>query len=189
MLTTLIALLSTASASEPADISNHRLTGGVELFSLFLEGRQLEVGYERGRGRVAVAAASLPGDLWNAQVEDFSVTNDYVELTASWFLTQPDERPGGLHVGLNSTWYYDVAVTSTTTEEELSKSQVRLGGRIGYFYYPFKQYDFFIEPTWNMGLAVNDADMTFEDGGVFQARGVQITGMIINIGGAFDLTR
>lgn len=185
-----IALFGAAAAQDDG-APEHRITAGVEAFSLFLPGRQAELGYERGRLRTSLAWAELD-ELWLTP-GGFEATNSYVELTGSAYLFQPKARPGGLHAGLNATYSYDVELRRVDDAGSVlgtgNKSQIRVGTRVGYMVYPFRAYDFFIEPTWNMGVALDDADTTLSDGSVFEARSLQITGMVLNIGGSFDLRR
>ena len=160
---------------------NKSLTLGIDpLVIAVLNGFEVEAGLNLGKNRFAIEylGAELPA-AWNSQIDEFEkVSADILEISYGRFLNSEQK---GFHYGLAYSLFSNYTVENEVGES-LEKDNSKLGIRLGYMWVPFKNAGFFIEPLFNFGFYLNDEDLDFGGGEVFEERSFAGSGPVIHFG-------
>ena len=166
--------------------AQNSLTVGVDLLvPTSLGGFEAEAGYNFGKNRIAFEflGSELPA-VWNSQIDDFEkVSVDIYEVAFSRFI---NDRQKGFHYGLAYSFLSDFTVEDAdgaTRSKDISK----LGVRLGYMWFPFKKVGFFIEPLFNFGFFLDDENLDFGNGEIFDEKSFNGSGPVIHFGWKFNL--
>ena len=162
------------------------LTVGIDpLVIAILNGFEIEGGIQFGKNRIAVEylGAELPA-AWNGQIDDFeTVSADIFEIAYSRFL---NDQQKGFHYGIAYSLFSNYTV-ETEAGASLDKNISKLGIRLGYMWFPFKNTGFFIESLFNFGFYLDDVDLDFGNGVIFNQRSFAGSGPVIHFGYRFQL--
>ncbi len=140
-------------------------TVGTDVIPYFLNGYDVEVGWDFGSNRIGftLADADVP-DFLNNQSSSFNLHRSTLDLYYSRFAR---EDQTGLHYGLNIGYVYKEVVEEAASGIQKDNQYMRGGLRLGYFIYPAKNTTgffrgFYIEPQINANLAFSsDLDVAF----------------------------
>lgn len=150
-----------------------------------LNGFEVEAAYSFGKNRIAVEylGAELPA-VWNSQIDDFEkVSASIFEIAYSRFI-RSDQK--GFHYGLAFSQFSNFEV-ETEGGQTLSKDISKLGLRLGFIWFPFKKVNFFVEPLFNFGFYLNDEELDFGNGQLFEKVSFAGSGPVLHLGWKFDL--
>lgn len=148
-----------------------------------LGGYEVELGYNLNKNRIT--ASYLSGSLspWFGQASDFnSSTHSAFEIAYSRFI---NEEQKGSSYGLAYAYYTDFTVEDTQGQF-LSKNPSRLSLKLAYAWFPFKSFPLYLEPSMTFGFFLNDEDLTFTSGEVFNKKSFIGNGPLFNVGYKFN---
>ena len=146
---------------------NRSITIGIDPLVIgVLNGFEVEAGYNFDKNRVTIEylGAELPS-VWNSQIDDFEqVSADIFEVGYSR-LYQGGVKRISLWCCLFLFFKFEV---QTAAGQTLTKDISKIGIRLGYLWFPFKNANFFVEPLFNFGIYLGDEDLDFGNGTVFE---------------------
>lgn len=153
------------------------------LTTVALGGYEVELGFNSNKNRIA--ASYLNGVLspWFGQSADFqSTTHSVIEVSYSRFL---NEEQKGLSYGLAYAYYLDFMVENTQGQS-LGKNPSRLSLKLAYAWFPFKSFPIYLEPSMTFGFFLDDEDLNFTSGEVFDKKSFIGNGPLFNVGYKFN---
>ncbi len=153
------------------------------LTTVALGGYEVELGVNINENRIT--ASYLSGDLspWFGQAEDFNSSSHSVfEIAYSRFL---NEEQRGFSYGLAYAYYTDFTVEDTQAQS-LEKNPSRLSLKLAYAWFPFKSIDLYLEPIMTFGFFLDDEDLNFTSGEVFDKKSFIGNGPLFNVGYKFS---
>lgn len=153
------------------------------LTTVALGGYEVELGANFGKNRITTSF--LDGDLspWFGQASDFNNTSHSVfEIAYSRFLK---EEQKGFSYGLAYAYYVDFSVKNEQ-EQTLEKNPSRISLKLAYAWFPFKSIPLYLEPSMTFGFMLNDEDLNFSSGEIFDKKSFIGNGPLFNVGYKFD---
>lgn len=154
------------------------------LTTVALGGYELELGFNTNNNRIT--ASYLSGDLspWFGQAADFDIgTHSVLEVAYSRFLKEGQK---GFSYGLAYAYYTDFTVGNSASQS-LEKNPSRISAKLAYIWFPFKSIGLYLEPSMTFGFFLNDEDLDFASGEVFNKKSFIGNGPLFNLGYKFDL--
>lgn len=154
------------------------------LTTVALGGYEVEVGFNMNKNRIT--ASYLSGSLspWFGQGSDFESTSSHsvLEVAYSRFLK---EEQKGFSYGLAYAYFTDFTVENAVGQS-LGKNPSKITAKLAYAWYPFKSFDLYLEPIMTFGFFLNDEDLTFNSGEVFNKKSFIGNGPLFNVGYKFN---
>ena len=153
------------------------------LTTIALGGFEVELGVNLDKNRIT--ASYLSGDLspWFTQATDFeSGSHSVFEIAYSRFL---NEEQKGLSLGLAYAYFTDFTVEDTQGQS-LDKNPSKLTLKLGYAWFPFKSIPLYLEPVMTFGFFLDDEDLNFNSGEVFDKKSFIGNGPLFNVGYKFN---
>ncbi len=153
------------------------------LTTIALGGYEVEAGFNLNKSRIT--ASYLSGDLspWFTQAEDFeSSSHSVLEIAYSRFLND-DQR--GLSYGLAYAYFTNFTVENEQGQS-LEKNPSKISLKLAYAWFPFKSIDLYLEPIMTFGFFLDDEDLNFTSGEVFDKKTFIGNGPLFNIGYRFS---
>jgi len=150
---------------------------------LALGGYEVELGFNSNKNRIT--ASFLSGDLspWFGQASDFeSGSHSVLEIAYSRFL---GKKQKGFSYGLAYAYYVDFEVEDTQGQS-LEKNPSRLSLKLAYAWFPFKLFPLYLEPSMTFGFFLNDEDLNFSSGEIFDKKSFIGNGPLFNLGYKFN---
>lgn len=148
-----------------------------------LGGFEVELGVNINKSRIT--ASYLSGDLspWFGQAADFSSgIHSVLEVAYSRFL---NDQQKGFSYGLAYAYYLDFTVENAQ-EQTLEKYPSRISAKLAYAWFPFKKFPLYIEPSMTFGFMLDDEDLNFTSGEVFDKKTFIGNGPLFNVGYKFN---
>jgi len=148
-----------------------------------LGGYEVELGYNFDKSRIT--ASYLSGDLspWFGQASDFNATSHSVlEIAYSRFL---NEEQDGFSYGLAYAYFTDFSVENNQGQL-LEKNPSKVSLKLAYAWFPFESIPLYLEPSMTFGFFLNDEDLNFTSGEVFNKKSFIGNGPLFNIGYKFN---
>jgi hypothetical protein len=129
----------------------------VEPFSLFNGGFDIGSGYALNKNKVELKYRQTDkSDPIARQKNDFDTKYKTLELSYNYFLNQ---HLKGFFVGGTANYFFDYKATEKVSGLSESKDFSSIGLRLGYYWYPFKKTNLFIDPTLAINFNLNDIDI------------------------------
>ena len=153
------------------------------LTTVALGGYEVEAGFNANKNRIT--ASYLSGDLspWFGQAEDFKSTSHSVfEIAYSRFL---NEEQKGFSYGLAYAYYTDFTIEDTSGQS-LEKNPSKISLKLAYAWFPFKSIPLYLEPSMTFGFFLDDEDLNFNSGEVFDKKSFIGNGPLFNVGYKFN---
>ncbi|MFK8005806.1 MAG: hypothetical protein AB8H03_05520 [Saprospiraceae bacterium] len=153
------------------------------LTTVALGGYEVELGFNINKNRIT--ASYLSGDLspWFGQASDFeSSSHSVFEIAYSRFLK--DEQKG-LSFGLAYAYYTDFTVEDKQGQS-LEKTPSRVSLKLAYAWFPFKSIPLYLEPSMTFGFFLDDEDLNFTSGEVFDKKSFIGNSPLFNVGYKFN---
>lgn len=153
------------------------------LTTVALGGYEVELGFNINKNRIT--ASYLSGDLspWFGQASDFnSTSHSVIEIAYSRFLK---EEQKGLSYGLAYAYYTDFTIEDTQGQS-LEKNPSRVSLKLAYAWFPFKSIALYLEPSVTLGFFLDDEDLNFTSGEIFDKKSFIGNGPLFNVGYKFD---
>lgn len=153
------------------------------LTTVALGGYEVELGVNFNKNRIT--ASYLSGDLspWFGQASDFESGNhDVFEIAYSRFLK---EEQKGLSLGLAYAYFTDFTVEDALGQS-LDKNPSKITLKLGYAWFPFKSIPLYLEPVMTFGFFLDDEDLNFTSGEIFDKKSFIGNGPLFNVGYKFD---
>lgn len=161
------------------------LTIAVDPLSIVaLGGYEVELGLNINKNRIS--ASYLSGSLspWFGQSSDFnSTSHSVIEIAFSRFIRTEQK---GLSYGLAYAFYSDFVVEDEAGQS-LEKNPSRISLKLAYAWFPFKSIGLYLEPSMTFGFFLNDEDLNFTSGEVFNKKSFIGNGPLFNVGYKFNL--
>lgn len=155
------------------------------LTTVALGGYEVEAGFNANKNRIT--ASYLSGSLspWFGQAADFesSSSHSVLEIAYSSFL---NEEQKGFSYGLAYAYFTDFTVENAQGQS-LEKNPSKVTLKLAYAWYPFKSFDLYLEPSMTFGFFLNDEDLNFTSGEVFNKKSFIGNGPLFNVGYKFNL--
>lgn len=148
-----------------------------------LGGYEVELGFNSNKSRVT--ASYLSGSLspWFGQAADFeSTSHSVIEVAYSRFL---NEEQKGFSYGLAYAYYTDFTIEDTQGQS-LEKNPSRISLKLAYAWFPFEKIKLYLEPSMTFGAFLNDEDLKFSSGEVFEKKTFIGNGPLFNVGYKFN---
>lgn len=166
-----------ATAQQSATIAFDPLT------SLMLGGYEVEMGYNFGQNRSTISYQSGGLSPWFGQAEDFKdASHSVLEIAYSRFLSKEQK---GFSFGLAYAYYTDFTVENSLGQE-LDKNPSKVALKLGYAWFPFQTIPLYLEPVMTFGFMLNDDDLVFTSGEIFDKKGFIGNGPLFNVGYKFE---
>lgn len=149
-----------------------------------LGGYEVELGFNSNKNRIT--ASYLSGSLppWFGQASDFDNTSHSVfEVAYSRFLS--DEQKG-FSYGLAYAYFTDFTIEDTQGQT-LNKNPSKLSLKLAYAWFPFKSIGLYLEPSMTFGFFLNDEDLDFSSGDIFNKKSFIGNSPLFNVGYKFNL--
>lgn len=156
----------------------------VEPFSPLNGGFDIGVGYGFSKHKVELKyRQTSKSDPIAQQKYDFDSEYKNFEVSYNYFLK---EHLKGWFVGGTFNHFQDFKVTEKVSNLSASKDFESIGLRFGYYWYPFKKINLFIDPTLAVNFNLNDKDLTV-GGNTFDKQSFRLppAGIILRIGYKF----
>lgn len=153
------------------------------LTTVALGGYEVELGFNSGKNRIT--ASYLSGDLspWFGQAGDFNSTSHSVfEIGYSRFLK---EDQTGFSYGMTYAYFTDFTVENEEGQS-LDKNPSKITLKLGYAWFPFKSIPLYLEPIMTFGFFLNDEDLNFTSGEIFDSKSFIGNGPLFNVGYKFE---
>lgn len=153
------------------------------LTTVALGGYEVELGFNASNNRIT--ASYLSGDLspWFGQAADFNSTSHSVlEIAYSRFLNNEQK---GLSYGLAYAYYSDFIVEDNTGQS-IEKNPSKLSLKLAYTWFPFSSFPLYLEPSMTFGFMLNDEDLNFTSGQIFDKKSFIGNGPLFNVGYRFN---
>ena len=153
------------------------------LTTVALGGYEVEAGFNLNENRIT--ASYLSGDLspWFTQASDFeSGSHSVFEIAYSRFL---NEEQKGFSYGLAYAYFTEFKVEDTQGQS-LEKNPSKVTLKLAYAWFPFKSIPLYLEPSMTFGFFLNDEDLNFTSGEVFDKKSFIGNGPLFNVGYKFD---
>ena len=153
------------------------------LTTVALGGYEVELGFNLNKNRIT--ASYLSGDLspWFGQAEDFESTSHSVfEIAYSRFLNKNQK---GFSYGLAYAYYTDFTIEDTQGQS-LEKNPSKISLKLAYAWFPFKSIPLYLEPMMTFGFLLDDEDLNFTSGEVFDKKSFIGNGPLFNVGYKFN---
>ena len=154
------------------------------LTTVALGGYEVELGFNANKNRIT--ASYLSGGLspWFGQAADFSDNSSHsvFEIVISRFLN--DEQKG-FSYGLAYANYTDFTIEDNLGES-LDKNPSKISLKLAYAWFPFKSFALYLEPSMTFGFMLNDEDLNFTSGDVFDKKSFIGNGPLFNVGYKFS---
>ena len=153
------------------------------LTTVALGGYEVEAGLNFNKNRIT--ASYLSGDLspWFGQAQDFNSTSHSVfEIAVSRFL---NEEQKGLSYGLAYAYFTEFTVANEQGQF-LEKNPSKLSLKLAYAWFPFKSINLYLEPIMTFGFMLDDEDLNFTSGEIFDKKSFIGNGPLFNVGYKFN---
>ena len=153
------------------------------LTTVALGGYEVELGINANKTRIT--ASYLSGDLspWFGQASDFnSGSHSVFEIAYSRFLK---EEQKGFSYGLAYAYYTEFKVEDTQGQS-LEKKPSRISLKLAYAWFPFKAFPLYLEPSMTFGFMLDDEDLNFTSGEIFDKKSFIGNGPLFNVGYKFN---
>ncbi|MEN0065971.1 MAG: hypothetical protein AAGA48_27770 [Myxococcota bacterium] len=155
-----------------------------EVFTPFLGGFHAEAGVGWGKNRFSVSTTWIERPSFYTPGNAFSEYRRYLDVHYTRFILSKGQR--GLNVGGGVTYFYDVDVTDTDTNEAQENSGfTRIALRLGFVWFPSKKIGLFVEPAIVAGIALGTQDIDFTDTSTYNPGLPDISGPLLLVGWRF----
>lgn len=156
----------------------------VEPFSLLNNGFDIGAGYGFDKNKVEIKYRQTgKSDPVAQQKEDFDTKYNSVELSYNYFLK---EHLNGFFIGGTANYFFDYKATEKVFNQTATKDFASLGIRFGYYWYPIKKLNLFIDPTIGLNFNLNDKELS-AGGKTFDKQSIRLlpAGMLLRVGYQF----
>ena len=154
------------------------------LTTVALGGYEVEVGFNANKNRIT--ASYLSGSLspWFGQASNFSDNSSHsvFEIAYSRFLK---EEQKGFSYGLAYAYYTDFTIENTLGQS-LEKNPSKVSLKLAFAWFPFKSIPLYLEPSMTFGFMLNDEDLNFTSGEIFDKKSFIGNGPLFNVGYKFN---
>lgn len=156
----------------------------VEPFSPINGGFDIGLGYGFSKHKVEIKyRQTSKSDPIAQQKDDFDSKYKNFEISYNYFLK---EHLKGFFAGGTFNYFKDFEVTKKVSKQTVSKDFQSIGLRFGYYWYPFKKINLFIDPTLALNFNLNDKDLAV-NGKIFDKQIFRLppAGIVLRIGYKF----
>ncbi len=184
LFTFLVLSLMSSSYAQEKIVNEKSLLFIAEPFVMISGGFDVEGAYGFGKIKIGVKYRQTEkSDPIALQKSDFDTKYKNLELNYNYFLK---DHLKGFFAGGTLNYFFDYIATEKLSIQSATKDFLSIGLRFGYFWYPFKNINLFIDPTLAINVNVNDKDVT-TGGRVYEAQTFRLppAGMILRIGYKF----
>ena len=154
------------------------------LTTVALGGYEVEAGLNLNKNRIT--ASYLSGSLspWFGQAADFSDESKHsvLEIAYSRFL---NEEQKGFSYGLAYAYFTEFTVENEQGQS-LEKNPSKISLKLAYAWFPFKSLNLYLEPIMTFGFMLDDEDLNFTSGEIFDKKSFIGNGPLFNVGYKFN---